>query len=138
VIALSRSYWFAAAHVLCQPSLSDAENERIYGKCANPHGHGHNYGLEVTVTGPVNPDTGWIIERERLDEVVRRRVLERFDQQMLNEDPLFRSLVPTAENIAVVVHEQLEKTLREQEGVRLLRVRVVETSRNHFDCGEMG
>ena len=138
MITLSRRYQFAAAHVLCQPSLSDADNERIYGKCANPHGHGHNYGLEVSVTGPVNPDTGWIIEPERLDEVVRRRVLERFDQQMLNEDSLFQGLVPTAENIAVVVHEQLESPLRDQEGVRLLRVRVVETSRNHFDCGEMG
>jgi 6-pyruvoyltetrahydropterin/6-carboxytetrahydropterin synthase len=137
VIALSRRYQFAAAHVLFQPSLSDADNERIYGKCANPNGHGHNYGLEVTVTGPVNPDTGRIIEPETLDEIVRRRVLERFDQRMLNEDSLFQGLVPTAENIAVVVHEQLEGSLAGQENLRLLRVRVVETSRNHFDCGEM-
>jgi 6-pyruvoyltetrahydropterin/6-carboxytetrahydropterin synthase len=138
VIALGRRYQFAAAHVLRQPSLSDADNDRIYGKCANPNGHGHNYGLEVTVTGPVHPDTGRIIEPERLDEIVRSCVLERFDRRMLNDDPLFRGLVPTAENIAAVVHEQLGSSLAEQEKVRLLRVRVIETSRNHFDCGEMG
>ena len=65
MIPLSRRYQCAAAHVLRQPSLSDAENERIYGKCANPNGHGHNYGLEVTITGPVSPDTGQILELER-------------------------------------------------------------------------
>jgi len=137
VITLSRRYQFAAAHVLCQPSLSDAENERIYGKCANPNGHGHNYGLEVTVAGPVNPETGRIIEPARLDEIVRDRVLERFDHRMLNEDPLFERAVPTAENIATAVHAQLEGPLTAQAGVRLLRVRIVETQRNHFDYGEM-
>jgi 6-pyruvoyltetrahydropterin/6-carboxytetrahydropterin synthase len=135
VIAVSRRYQFAAAHVLRQPALSDADNERIYGKCAN--GHGHNYGLEVTVTGPVNPETGRIIEPERLDEIVRHRVLERFDHRMLNEDPLFQKVVPTAENIATAVHGQLEGAFSGQAGVRLLHVRIVETSRNHFDHGEM-
>jgi 6-pyruvoyltetrahydropterin/6-carboxytetrahydropterin synthase len=137
VITSSRRYQFAAAHVLCQPRWSDAENERIYGKCANPNGHGHNYGLEVTITGPVNPDTGWILEPERLDEIVRDCALERFDHRMLNEDPLFQTMVPTAENIAIAVHQQLEGPLAEQGGVRLLRVRIVETQRNHFDYGEV-
>jgi 6-pyruvoyltetrahydropterin/6-carboxytetrahydropterin synthase len=137
VISLSRRYQFAAAHVLRQPSLSDADNERIYGKCANPSGHGHNYGLEVTITGPVNPDTGRIIEPERLDEIVRHRVLERFDHSMLNQDSLFQGVVPTAENIATVVHGQLEGAFSDPEGARLLHVRIVETGRNHFDCGEM-
>jgi len=137
VISLSRRYQFAAAHVLRQPSLSDADNQRVYGKCANPHGHGHNYGLEVTVTGPVDPDTGRIIEPERLDEIVRSRVLERFDHSMLNDDSLFRGVVPTAENIAKVVHGQLEGSLAGPAGARLLHVRILETSRNHFDYGEM-
>lgn len=137
MISLSRRYQFAAAHVLRQPSLSDADNERIYGKCANPSGHGHNYGLEVTIAGPVNPDTGRIIEPERLDEIVRHRVLERFDHSMLNQDSLFQGVVPTAENIATVVHRQLEVAFADPEGARLLRVRIVETGRNHFDCGEM-
>jgi 6-pyruvoyltetrahydropterin/6-carboxytetrahydropterin synthase len=137
VISVSRRYEFAAAHVLRQPCLSDAENERIYGKCANANGHGHNYGLEVTITGPVDPDTGRIIEPERLDEIVRDCVLERFDHRMLNEDPLFQSVVPTAENIATAVHGRLEGSLTARAGVRLLRVRIVETQRNHFDLGEM-
>jgi 6-pyruvoyltetrahydropterin/6-carboxytetrahydropterin synthase len=137
VIAVGRRYEFAAAHVLRQPSWSDAENRRVYGKCANPNGHGHNYGLEVTITGPVSPDTGQIIEPERLDEIVRRRVLERFDQRMLNEDTLFQGVVPTAENIATVVHGQLAGAFTGRTGVRLLRVRVVETRRNHFDYGDM-
>ena len=137
MITLSRRYEFAAAHVLRQPSWSDADNQRVYGKCANPNGHGHNYGLEVTVTGSVSPDTGWIIEPERLDEIVRDRVLERFDHSMLNDDSLFQGLVPTAENIAKVVHGQLAGSLAGQAGARLLHVRIVETGRNHFDFGEM-
>ncbi len=137
MINVTRRYQFAAAHVLRQPSLSDADNERIYGKCANANGHGHNYGLEVTITGPVNPDTGRIIETEHLDEIVQHRVLERFDHRMLNEDPLFQEVVPTAENIAVAVHGQLVGSLNGQAGVQLLRVRIVETGRNHFDYGEM-
>jgi 6-pyruvoyltetrahydropterin/6-carboxytetrahydropterin synthase len=138
VISLSRRYQFAAAHVLRQPALSDADNERIYGKCANANGHGHNYGLEVTVAGPVDPDTGRIIEPEHLDEIVRRRVLDRFDHRNLNQDPLFERLVPTAENIATVVHGELEGELSGPGGMRLLRVRIVETQRNHFDYGDMG
>lgn len=137
MITVTRRYEFAAAHVLRQPSLSDADNQRIYGKCANANGHGHNYGLEVTITGPVNPDTGRIIEPEHLDEIVHHRVLERFDHRMLNEDSLFQEAVPTAENIAVAVHRQLAGSLTGQAGVRLLRVRIVETGRNHFDYGEM-
>jgi 6-pyruvoyltetrahydropterin/6-carboxytetrahydropterin synthase len=137
VISLTRRYQFAAAHVLRHPSFSDAENQRIYGKCANPNGHGHNYGLEVTITGPVSSDTGRIIEPERLDEIVRQRVLERFDHRMLNEDSLFQEVVPTAENIATAVHGQLERALTAQPGVRLLHVRILETRRNHFDYGDM-
>jgi 6-pyruvoyltetrahydropterin/6-carboxytetrahydropterin synthase len=134
VITVTRRYEFSAAHVLRQPRWSDADNGRVYGKCAN--GHGHNYGLEVTITGPVNPDTGRIIEPEHLDEIVQHRVLERFDHRMLNEDPLFREAVPTAENIAVAVYGELAGSLGGPAGVRLLRVRIVETGRNHFDYGE--
>ena len=137
MIAVSRRYQFAAAHVLRQPAWSAADNERTYGKCANANGHGHNYGLEVTVTGPVDPETGRIIEPEFLDEIVHRRVLERFDHRMLNEDPLFQDAVPTAENIAAAVYGQLEGALGGPPEVRLLRVRIVETQRNYFDYGEM-
>jgi 6-pyruvoyltetrahydropterin/6-carboxytetrahydropterin synthase len=137
LISLTRRYRFPAAHVLARADFSDAENRRVYGKCANPAGHGHDYGLEVTLTGPVDERTGEIADRERLDALVGERVLERFSHRMLNEDPLFRDRVPTAENIAQVVFERLEGAIAAAGAARLLRVRVVETRRNSFVYGEM-
>jgi 6-pyruvoyltetrahydropterin/6-carboxytetrahydropterin synthase len=137
LISLTRRYRFPAAHVLARADFSDAENRRVYGKCANPAGHGHDYGLEVTLTGPVDERTGEIADRERLDAIVGERVLERFSHRMLNEDPLFRERVPTAENIAQVVYERLAPPIAAAGGARLLRVRVVETRRNSFVYGEM-
>jgi 6-pyruvoyltetrahydropterin/6-carboxytetrahydropterin synthase len=137
VIALTRRYRFPAAHVLRSPILPDAENERISGKCANPSGHGHDYGIEVTVTGPTDPLSGRVADPELLDAIVAERVLARFSHRFLNEDPLFADDVPTAENIARAVHGELEGTIARRTGARLLRVRVVETRRNHFDYGEM-
>lgn len=136
MIALTRRYRFPAAHVLRSSRLSDAENERVYGKCAHPNGHGHDYGLEVSVTGALDPETGRVADPDALDAVVEERVLRRFAHRMLNEDPLFASSVPTAENIAVAVHGELAEPLAARTGARLLRVRVVETRRNHFDYGE--
>jgi 6-pyruvoyltetrahydropterin/6-carboxytetrahydropterin synthase len=136
VIELTRHYRFPAAHVLRSPQLTAAENERVYGKCANPAGHGHDYGLEVTVAGPVDAETGRILAPELLDRIVEERVLRRFGYRMLNEDPLFAALVPTAENIARVVHDSLEVPISERSTARLRRVRVIETRRNTFDYGE--
>jgi 6-pyruvoyltetrahydropterin/6-carboxytetrahydropterin synthase len=137
LIAVTRCYGFPAAHVLHHPDLPDAENRRIYGKCANPHGHGHDYGLQVTVTGRPDPSTGHVIDPERLDAIVREVVLQRFAHRTLNDDPLFARRVPTAENIACVVHERLREPVAQACEGRLLRVRVVETARNHFDYGAM-
>jgi 6-pyruvoyltetrahydropterin/6-carboxytetrahydropterin synthase len=137
VIALTRRYRFPAAHVLRSPALSEEENAQVYGKCANPNGHGHNYGLEVSVTGPVDPASGRVADPARLDALVRDRVLRRFDHRLLNDDPLFAASVPTAENIARAIFRELAEPLAEASGARLLRVRVVETERNHFDCGAM-
>ncbi len=137
IVALTRCYRFAAAHVLRSPELSDADNERVYGKCANPAGHGHDYGLEVTVTGPVDPGTGHVLPPDQLDAVVEGAVLDRFSHRMLNEDPLFETVVPTAENIARVAHRELESALVAHAPARLARVRVRETRRNHFDYGEL-
>lgn len=136
MITLTRRYRIAAAHVLRRPDLSDAENERIYGKCANPNGHGHDYGIEVTVEGRVDPETGTIFPLERLDALVGERVLSRFDHRMLNDDPLFRDAVPTAENIARVIHAELAPAIAARGGPRLAGVRIVETRRNHFDYGD--
>jgi 6-pyruvoyltetrahydropterin/6-carboxytetrahydropterin synthase len=136
VICLTRRYWFPAAHVLRSPALSDEENAQLYGKCANPRGHGHNYGVEVGVTGERDPRTGFIVPPEALDALVHTRVLARFDHRLLNDDPLFRDLVPTAENIARVVYRELAQPLEDQGGGRLVRVGVIETPRNRFDYEE--
>ncbi len=136
MIALTRRYEFSAAHVLAHPDLSAEENEHIYGKCANPEGHGHNYGLEVSVTGPVDPKSGRILDREVLDGLVRSRILDRFTQGRLNDDPAFGPNVPTAENIAIVVHDELAPPIAAL-GARLVRIRLHETGRNHFAYGEL-
>ncbi len=135
MISLTRRYRFPAAHVLASPLLSDEENDRIYGKCANPTGHGHDYGLEVTVTGDVDPKSGRLVDRDVLDAVVEERVLSRFAHRMLNDDPAFRERVPTAENIIRVIHGELDAALPAA-GARLVRVHLQETRRNGFEYGD--
>jgi 6-pyruvoyltetrahydropterin/6-carboxytetrahydropterin synthase len=136
VIALTRRYRFPAAHILASDRFSAAENARIYGKCANPAGHGHDYAVEVTVAGPVDPRSGGVLPRAQLDALVEARVVSRFGHRMLNDDPAFRTLVPTAENICAVIHEELAAPIAAQ-GARLVRVRVEETRRNAFTLGEL-
>jgi 6-pyruvoyltetrahydropterin/6-carboxytetrahydropterin synthase len=136
VIALTRRYRFPAAHVLRSERFSDEENRRVYGKCAHPNGHGHDYGLEVTVTGPLDARTGAIVPVAELDELVRRRVLERLGHRLLNDDPWFAESVPTAENIAQAVRGELDAALAERGAARVTRVRLQETRRNAFECGE--
>jgi len=136
VITLTRRYRFPAAHVLRSEALSDAENERIYGKCANPAGHGHDYGLEVSLSGPLDPRSGSIVAIDRLDEIVRARVLDRLSHRLLNEDPWFARNVPTAEQIALAIEAELRQALAPESPARVVRVRLVETRRNYFACGE--
>lgn len=132
MIEFTRCYRFPAAHVLARDDFSEAENRRRYGKCANPGGHGHNYGVEVTVRGPVDAETGEVIERSRLDTLVAERVVARFGHRLLNDDPLFGDRVPTAENIARAIHGELAPPLAETGKARLVRVRVHETRKNSF------
>ena len=138
MIALTRRYRFPAAHVLRHPGLSDAENVRIYGKCANPAGHGHDYGIEITVAGEVDPASGQIVARDRLDALVAERVLDRFGHTLLNDDPAFAGgVVPTAENIALATFAELAPAIAAvRPGARLVRVRVDETRKNSFEIGE--
>jgi len=137
MIALTRRYRFPAAHVLRHPGLSDADNVRIYGKCANPAGHGHDYGLEITVTGEVDPVSGQIVARDRLDALVAERVLDRFGHSLLNQDPAFAERVPTAENIALATFAELAPAIAAaRPGARLIRVRLEETRKNSFETGE--
>jgi 6-pyruvoyltetrahydropterin/6-carboxytetrahydropterin synthase len=137
VIELTRRYRFAAAHVLAHPSLSREENEQIYGKCANPAGHGHDYGVEITVRGPVEPVSGQVMDRRDLDALVEAHVLARFDHRMLNDDPAFGERVPTAENIAAVIHDALAAPVASAGAARVVRVRLEETRKNSFIYGEL-
>lgn len=137
---LTRRYGFAASHRMHSEALSEEENWRIYGKCNNPYGHGHNYGLEVTVAGPVDAVTGMIVNLADLDRVVTEEILDRFDHTNLNVDvENFRNLVPTSENLTMEIHRLLadrwerEPALR---GSRLARVRLQETGANSFEYGE--
>jgi len=137
MICVTRRYSLAAAHVLAQPSFSAEENDRIFGKCANPGGHGHDYGFEVSVTGPVDPDTGQIIAPGLLDEIFEEAVARRFAHRLLNEEEPFGTLVPTAENIARVCHEALAARVENRSNARLAQLRVTETPRNFVEQGEL-
>ena len=136
MIELTRCYRFPAAHVLARDDFSDAENVHVYGKCANPGGHGHNYGVEVTVRGPVDTSTGEVMGRRELDALVEERVIARFGHRLLNEDPLFEGRVPTAENIARAIYAELEGPTARVGTARLVGVRVHETRKNSFSYRE--
>jgi 6-pyruvoyltetrahydropterin/6-carboxytetrahydropterin synthase len=132
-IELTRCYRFPAAHVLRSAELSEADNQRIYGQCANPHGHGHDYNVEITIAGPVDPETGALVPLDWLDRQVDELVIERLGYRLLNEDPWFARRVPTAENIAIFVRETLEKALASRPSLSLVRVLLHETRRNQFE-----
>src|SRR5712691_8210303 len=100
---LTRRYRFSASHRLDSPEMSPEENRATYGKCNNPHGHGHNYTLEITVSGPVDPSTGMVCNLVDLDGFVEREVLSRYDLQNLNMLQEFAQLVPTTENLSVEI-----------------------------------
>jgi 6-pyruvoyltetrahydropterin/6-carboxytetrahydropterin synthase len=134
VIALARRYHFPAAHVLASGALSPAENDRIFGKCANPNGHGHDYGVTLVVSGRVHPETGQIAPPEELDAAFDRAVRNRLSHRMLNELPQFRDLVPTAEVIAHVIFDLIAPEVARL-GADLARVEVEETPRNFFVYG---
>lgn len=121
---------FSAAHRLARPDLSYEENCEIYGKCARPHGHGHNYHLEVTVTGEIHPRTGMVVNLEKLHQVLEEVVVEPFDHYFLNEDiPYFAEVVPTAENIAIYIAQLLRQPTAEL-GVTLERLKLIESPNN--------
>ena len=120
----------SASHRLASPELNEAENRAVYGKCANPHGHGHNYVVEVVVGGEVDPVTGMVCDLVELDTLVGREVLEPFDHQNLNMLEPFLDRVPTTENLCIEVEGRLRRALRPELS---LRVRVEETENNFFE-----
>jgi len=127
---LTRRYRFSASHRLHSAEMSAAENLATYGKCNNPHGHGHNYTLEVTVSGPVDPATGMVCNLVDLDGFVEREVLSRYDLQNLNMLQQFAQLVPTTENLSVEIFEILQRGFQK---AHLEGVRLEETMMNSFE-----
>lgn len=129
--SFGRRYSLSASHRLHTDALSDEENKAAYGKCNNPHGHGHNYVVEVMVGGEVAAETGMVIDLADLDAAVQRTVIDRFDHRNLNLDPLFGQMVPTTENLCRAVFGLLRNALPVGE---LEYVRVEETENNFFQC----
>ena len=129
-IELGRRYKFAASHRLHSARLSEEENRRIYGKCANPYGHGHNYTVEVRFSGSVDPATGMIANLADLDAFVNERVIEPFDHHSLQDEvPVFRDVVPTTENLCKEIFDRLKPF----PNANLEGVRIEETSNNSFE-----
>jgi len=129
-VLLTRRFRFAASHRLHTSALSDQENRRLYGKCNNPHGHGHDYVLDVTVEGA--PDaSGQIVDRLKLEELVQSRVVKELDHKNLNLDRAeFQDNVPTTENLASVIHRLLDSAW--DLPAKLKTIRISETGRNAF------
>ena len=131
---LSRRYRLSASHRLHNEAYSSAENRAVYGKCNNPHGHGHNYVVEITVSGPVDSLTGMVCNLAELDGFVRRVIGERFDRKNLNQDSAFEQKVPTTENLCIEIYKIVKIGFAH---VMLECVRVEETSNNSFEYSEM-
>src|ERR1700690_2595098 len=127
---LNRRYRFSASHRLHSEQMSDSENQATYGKCNNPHGHGHNYVLEVTVSGQVAESTGMVCNLVDLDECVQREVVTRFDLENLNVSPEFANSVPTTENLCLVIYDILKRRFTQ---AHLEKVRLEETMMNSFE-----
>lgn len=126
-----RRYMLSASHRLHVEALSEEDNRRVYGKCNNPHGHGHNYTIEVLVGGEVDPATGMVMNLVDLDAVMQTKVVERFDHMNLNHDPMFVNQVPTTENLS---REVFRIVSGELPAGMLEYVRVEETENNFFEC----
>lgn len=130
---LGRRYRLSASHRLFLASLNETENRKIYGKCANPHGHGHNYTVEVAVGGEIDPVTGMVFDLGQLDGIVRSEILEPFDHENLNTLECFRDAAPTTENLVIEVEKRLRRAVPKKNSVQ---VRILETSNNSFEYWE--
>lgn len=127
---LTKRYWFSASHRLHCEALSPEENRAVYGKCNNPHGHGHNYALEVTVAGQVDPKTGMVCNLADLDGFIHENILERFGHENLNTLTEFQGVVPTTENLCIEIYRILEQGFRH---AAIEKVRMEETMLNSFE-----
>jgi 6-pyruvoyltetrahydropterin/6-carboxytetrahydropterin synthase len=137
VFRVTRRYTFAASHRLHSGELSEEENRRLYGKCNNPHGHGHNYVVEVSVRGPLDGATGRAVDIAVLDELVQREVVRPFDHRNLNQEvAAFARVVPTSENLGFEICRRLKRNWKQVfpgEWPKLEKIRIGETARNIFE-----
>lgn len=139
MIEVTRCYRFSASHRLAVAALSQSANRALYGKCNHPHGHGHDYRLEVSVRGPLDESSGRVVDPRALDRLVRRQVLEVFEHCDLNQAPDFQGRVPTTENLARTIWRRLQQAWPEtfpDARPRLVRLRLRETRRNIFEMME--
>jgi len=130
-VSVFRREHFNAAHRLFNPAWDEQTNNKVFGKCNNPNYHGHNYELEVKLTGEIDPETGYVMDLKKLSDIIQENVLEKFDHKNLNLDvSYFVNLNPTAEHIAVVIYNILRKEI----DVKLdLQIRLYETERNFVE-----
>jgi 6-pyruvoyltetrahydropterin/6-carboxytetrahydropterin synthase len=132
MVLITRKIEFSASHLYHNPALSPEENRRVFGKCNNPHGHGHNYTLEVTVAGEPNPVTGMVLDLKELKEILEREVMQRMDHRFLNyEVAELKGKIPTCENIARLIWDLLDAQIKQG---RLHRVRLYESADLFADC----
>lgn len=130
-VTVTRRMRFNAAHRVHNPALSDEENQRLFGKCNNPNWHGHNYVLEVSVTGPVDERTGYVMDLGRLRDLVQREIVEPVDHRNLNlEVPFLSGVIPTAENIVIACWRVIAPHVHP---ARLRRLRLWETENNYVE-----
>jgi len=130
-VAIFRKEHFNAAHRLHNPNWDDETNKVIFGKCNNPHYHGHNYELIVKIIGYPEPETGYVIDTKKLSDIIKKLVIEKFDHKNLNEDCLdFQHLNPTVENIAIVIYNLIRPAIDE---TLALQIRLYETENNFAD-----
>lgn len=131
VVYITRRETFAAAHRLFKPELSDEENLKLFGKCSHPNWHGHNYTLEVIVTGEVDTDTGFVMDLKDLKEIVRKNVISKVDHKNLNLDTDFmKGKIPTSENIVIAIWNELEDKITKG---KLFSIKLYETENNYFE-----
>lgn len=130
-VAVFRKEHFNAAHRLHNPSWDNKKNQDVFGKCNNPHFHGHNYELIIKVIGAIDPETGYVIDMKLLSDIIQQHVIEKFDHKNLNEDCIeFKSMNPSAENIALVIYNILREKI---DNSLTLQIRLYETERNFVE-----
>ncbi len=130
-VAVFRKEHFNAAHRLNNPAWDEVTNQSVFGKCNNPHFHGHNYELIVKLTGIPDPQTGYVMDMKLLSDIIREHIIEKFDHKNLNEDCIeFKTLNPTAENIAIIIYGILKENI---DPSLELQVRLYETERNFVE-----